>query len=246
VTGAPPVSIETTRNVDTFSTDAERRQYFRFGLSDGEARLVRRYFPAPGARVLDVGCGYGRTSRPLAELGFRVTAIDIVPRMVVEGQGAVPAARFSLMSATDLGLAGGAFDAVLFSANGIDCVVPRAERQRVLAELHRVLKPGGRLVYSAHNWAAFVVTSIVHAPRRREYLRNAMRGRVAPGYYRIRQSGGDLTLHYGVLPAELAALRRAGFRAVVVEPGKLSPRLARLGRLGSLLFDAAPCYVATK
>ena len=65
--------------METFSTDAGREKYFRFGLTTRQAAVARRYFVGTNARLLDIGCGYGRTSRPLAEMGFRVTAIEIVP-----------------------------------------------------------------------------------------------------------------------------------------------------------------------
>jgi SAM-dependent methyltransferase len=166
--------------------------------------------------------------------------------MVAEAQVATPAARFSVMSATDLAFANGTFDYVLFSARGIDCIAPRAKRGQTLRELYRVLRPGGVLIYPAHSWPGFVLTALWSRSRRGDLLRNVSRGRLLPGYFRIRQAGGDLVLHYGLPGAEARALRAVGFGAVRVLPGKISPRLARLGRLAQRLFDVWPYYVAVK
>jgi ubiquinone/menaquinone biosynthesis C-methylase UbiE len=233
-------------NIETFSTDAEREKYFRFGLTTPEAAVIRRYFVETNARLLDIGCGYGRTSRPLAEMGFRVTAIDIVPRMIVEARKAAPGVRFCLMSATDLGFDDETFDYAFFSFNGIDLIVPEARRAQTLREIWRVLRPGGCVIYSAHNWLAFVATSFRHSSRARELTRNFARRGALPGYFRVRQSGGDLVLHLGVPWAEMSRLRAAGFRSVAMQPGKLSPRLQRLGVLARAVLDRFPYYVGTK
>ncbi len=40
----------------------------------------------PPGRILDVPCGFGRVTRPLAELGFAVVGIDLSPDMVAEAE----------------------------------------------------------------------------------------------------------------------------------------------------------------
>jgi SAM-dependent methyltransferase len=240
----PAFTSEELANMAVFSSETARAQYRVYHLTPRERMLVERYFTRRGARVLDLGCGYGRTTVPLHDMGYRVIGTDIVGRMIAEARQAYPHIVWALMSATDLALDSGSVDYVLFSANGLDCIYPRARRDRALREMHRVLRPGGCLVYSSHNWLAQVVTSVWNPDRRADLWRNVRRGRLRPGYLRIPQGEGELTLHYGWPGAEARRLARLGFRDVRVHGGKISPRLERYGRLAGMLIDAWPHYVA--
>ena len=51
-------------------------RYAHIGLWPAEETIVLEYFP-DDARVLDIGCGAGRTSVPLAEMGLQVMGIDL-------------------------------------------------------------------------------------------------------------------------------------------------------------------------
>lgn len=101
----------------------------------------------PGQRVLDVGCGAGLDALVAARrvAGGRVVGIDFSAAMVARAAAAAREARlpveFRLTEAGGLDEPPASFDAVL--ANGVLNLNP--DRERLLAEMGRLLRPGGRL-----------------------------------------------------------------------------------------------------
>ncbi len=121
------------------------------GLSPAERQLVDDHVP-PGASVLDLGVGAGRTTPALTERAGRYVGIDVSPTMIEAARRSFPGVDLRVGDAAELGeLADGTFDVVLFSYNGIDYLHPDAARHRCLTEVARVLRPGGRFVYSSHD-----------------------------------------------------------------------------------------------
>ena len=100
----------------------------------------------PGDHVLDVACGTGAVTRVLAErvgLTGRVVALDINPGMLAAGRAAVRSTHVEWHegSAVQLPLPDATFDRVVCQ-QGVQFFPDRAT---ALAEMHRVLKPSGRL-----------------------------------------------------------------------------------------------------
>lgn len=101
------------------------------------------------AAILDYGCGYGRTLRELAQHGFDdLTGVDTSPGMIERARHLQPDLRFAVLDAAPVSpFPDAAFDAaVLFAV--LTCVPGEEAQRRLIAELHRVLKPGGILYVS--------------------------------------------------------------------------------------------------
>ncbi len=120
-------------------------------LHGAERYLFDRYVK-PGCEILDLGVGAGRTTPHLARMASRYVGADLSEAMVARCRGKFPDLAFLQLDAADLSaLADTSFDVVVFSVNGIDVIPTVESRRRCLAECARVLKPGGRLLFSVHN-----------------------------------------------------------------------------------------------
>jgi SAM-dependent methyltransferase len=102
--------------------------------------LVERF--GRSASCLDIGCGTGLVTR---HLPGRLVAIDLNPRNLEKARRYVPAARFVLCDAEgSTPIRDHAFDLAVCTEMLEHLLHP----QRALAEAHRILRPGGRLIGS--------------------------------------------------------------------------------------------------
>jgi ubiquinone/menaquinone biosynthesis C-methylase UbiE len=123
--------------------------------ADAEAAFVAERLPA-GARVLDVPCGTGRISVPLAERGFAVSGLDISNRVLEVARAAAPELDFRQGDMRELPWADASFDAVLNLWTAFGYFENQEEDERALAEAARVLDAGGIFVLDTVNQAALV------------------------------------------------------------------------------------------
>lgn len=103
----------------------------------------------PQARVLDYGCGYGRLTGLLTERGYaNVEGVDVASELVARAREEWPSWRFTLLAdPPQLACPDGSVDAVLLFAV-LTCVPTDAGQRELIAELRRVLRPGGCLYVS--------------------------------------------------------------------------------------------------
>jgi len=129
------------RYVPTEEGDMRYEHLHRYGWA---AQTIK------GLHVLDIACGEGYGSAILAKYAKEVTGVDISHEAVehaVERYGDVANLSFRQGSATAIPLADASVDAVV----SFETLEHLTQHDEMLAEIHRVLKPGGFLILSSPN-----------------------------------------------------------------------------------------------
>ena len=107
--------------------------------------------PFAGLRILDIGCGGGLLSEPMARLGADVVGADAAPRNIpvarLHAEQAGLKIDYRHTTAEGLAAAGEQFDVVL----NMEVVEHVADPQAYLTACHALLKPGGLMVCSTLN-----------------------------------------------------------------------------------------------
>jgi ubiquinone/menaquinone biosynthesis C-methylase UbiE len=121
----------------------------RFGINISELCHRERHRsalsglnPAPHETILDAGCGDGRLAALVAGRCRVVHAIDIAGNALDPRFAALPNLHFAKMNVESLTFAGAAFDQIV----AVETLEHVLQPDRAIAEFHRVLKRGGRLV----------------------------------------------------------------------------------------------------
>lgn len=138
-------------------------------LSLGQTKAWRRattkiIAPKPGMKILDLAAGTGSSSEPLARAGAAVIPADFSDGMLEAGRKARPHLPFTKADALNLPFADNEFDVATISFG----LRNTADISKALAEMWRVVKPGGRIVVTEFSTPTF-------APFRILYLRYLMR-----------------------------------------------------------------------
>ena len=85
-----------------------------------EKQIFEEYLSDKSLHILDLGCGTGRTTKPLDEMGHTVFGVDISPKMISKAKELHPGIWFEVGTATSLDFKSNLFDVILFSFNGLD------------------------------------------------------------------------------------------------------------------------------
>ncbi|HEX6200041.1 MAG TPA: class I SAM-dependent methyltransferase [Thermoanaerobaculia bacterium] len=195
-------------------------EFFATGRAEVAALLESVGHLLPGrARALDFGCGPGRLTQALAERFERVDGVDVAPSMVElarrldrSGERAV----YHLNPAPDLALfADGAFD-LAYSNITLQHVPPRLA-EGYLAELVRVLRPGGVLVFQLPAGRTGGADGLL--PRLRRALRRSA-PRALHRLWRRVTARGEPFLDMNAIPRErvVALVEEAGGRVEAAQP----------------------------
>lgn len=180
-------AYEPTNEVTAFDVDAALRRPFPY--MTGSTRVtgdhmillgntLRIMDLPPGSRILEVGPGWGHLADALSRMGHEVTVVDIEPnfleliaRRAEQAGVGVTTVRGDFSTVKDLD---GPFDAALF----FECFHHCADHVALLRDLHRLVRPGGRLYLSGepvnpgfpHPWALRLDGESLWAIRRNGWL----------------------------------------------------------------------------
>lgn len=211
----------TTKNWDDYVLHAEeiaRSPGFR-QLRD---RILELATPKASDVAVDIGAGTGLLTLPVARATQQMWAIDISPAMCEYLRARVASAglenvELATASAASLPLVDGCADVVV--SNYCFHHLDDDGKRRALAEVHRVLRPGGRLVFGDMMFRVSLTDA-----RDRRVLSDKVRGmlRKGPaGVLRLTRNAVRLATRRWESPARAnwweAALRDAGFEDVHVE-----------------------------
>lgn len=119
---------------------------------EGEARLVDALAPR-GARLLDAGCGPGRTGGALHRFGHDVVGVDADPALIAAAEEDHPGPRWIVADLADLDLTAHdepePFDGAVLAGNVLAFVAPDTEGD-VVTSIGRHLRPDGFVAVGFH------------------------------------------------------------------------------------------------
>jgi SAM-dependent methyltransferase len=191
-----------SRTVSSDLTDYYRgSSEYRAMLAEQDETLFAPYlsyfgrWAEPGARVLDVGCGVGTSTRLLREAGFDAVGTDTSARFLPDERGFFVA---DFARRTEL------LDGAFAAAGALNVIEHVADPRAFLDELVRVVQPGGLVVICSPNLTSPLVGAriLVDLARRRT------------PYLGVRKTGAALALlARNVARSTAAALGRDAFAA---------------------------------
>jgi 2-polyprenyl-3-methyl-5-hydroxy-6-metoxy-1,4-benzoquinol methylase len=115
-------------------------------MGQGIVREWARGF-APGAAVLELGCGDGVIAEVLVEAGLTLYAVDASPTLLGAFRERFPAVQTECATAEESAFFHRAFDGVI--AVGLMFLLPEDAQRIVLTKVTNALTPGGKLLFTA-------------------------------------------------------------------------------------------------
>lgn len=229
---------------DDWATHADQNDYRNFFLMPLTLELLGE---VRGLRILDLGCGEGGYTRELAKRGAHVVGIDGSSRLIEIARQRTAELKLDIeyfcLNANSLApLAPASFECVLAAMSLMDV----EDYDGAVAEISRVLAPGGRLLMSithpcfsapVSEWVRSDNRELLHFAVDRYLERSAWDSRITPRF------SGPVIRRHRPLEDYFAAPLRLGFvlrqfrePAVTQEQIRQSPRMAKINRIPYFLF----------
>lgn len=120
----------------------------KLGVLISEKLVFEKYIDF-NHKILDVGCGAGRTTIGLKKLGYNnIIGIDISENMIVKARRNDPSLQFITANVLNLPFNDKTFDVAFFSFNGLMLIPDIVNREKAMIEIKRVLKNEGLFIFS--------------------------------------------------------------------------------------------------
>jgi ubiquinone/menaquinone biosynthesis C-methylase UbiE len=220
----------------------------RVGMWASEELVFRQSFPDPEASILELGCGTGRICLSLWMLGYEnLTGADfskdMINRAMETQKERSSTVRFAVEDATLLSFADQGFGGVIFGFNGLMQIPGRKNRQRAMREACRVLKKGGRFVFTTHDRAFPKWKKFWSVEKKKWRTGQQVDSLIDFGDRFEETSRGKLFIHVPDTAEIREDLKKAGF---VVERDLLRSRLVEETELVKKFSDECLFWVARK
>ena len=178
--------------------------------------LIDRYFPLTG-HIGDIGCGPGRYAIEMLKRGYHVTLFDLSERALAFAQEKIVALNVAAEDlingdARDLSMLDDALFDGLLLMGPMYHVIEAADRQQVLTEVHRVLKPGGiALIAYLNSWGVMQI-GLRDFPAL--YSDLDFMQQMLDSWSQEEPHNGFTEAYFTTPPAALEEVRRAGFEVL--------------------------------
>ncbi len=169
------------------------------GLWDSEEQLFLKYFKKSDS-LLDLGCGAGRVAFGLWKLGFRrILGLDLAEGMIQAAKEIALSLQaeiaFETGDARRLPFEAKSFDGVVFGFNGLMQIPLRENRREALLEVRRILKPGGRFIFTTLDRGSPLYTRIFSDGENPEHDPDSNSGVIEMGDRHFKTDHGTTFMH---------------------------------------------------
>ena len=220
----------------------------KVGLWKSEELIYRSIFSDQNLSILELGCGAGRISFSLWDLGFKeIIATDFSKEMIGRarsinrafGTGVV----FEKQDATNLPYFDKSFDGIIFGFNGLMQIPGRSNRLKALKESHRVLRSEGRFIFTTHDRTLLKWRKFWKIERKKWRLNKQNPELIEFGDRFENTEKGKLFIHVPEIDEVRTDLKKTGF---VVEKNFLRSKLAEESELVRNYSDECRFWVCRK
>jgi SAM-dependent methyltransferase len=127
--------------------------------------LIEQYARELGSPLLDLACGTGRMTLHLAERGYKVTGVDLIPEMIAHARTKAAArgvsAEWVVADARDFHL-GKRFPFIFMLMNAFQFLPARQDHEAMFACVREHLQPGGRFLFETRNPSPRMLFEVLH------------------------------------------------------------------------------------